>query len=61
MESRPTPGTIAGLIWIRDHLKKTTPPGCGLPVDAMLYIESIIKKGYVRGSDSNKESGVRRV
>ena len=44
MNKQPTPGTIAGLIWIRDHLKKTTPPGCGLPVDAMMFIESIIKK-----------------
>ena len=62
MNKQPTPGTIAGLIWIRDHLKKTTPPGCGLPVDAMMFIESIIKKGDVYGDrDSNQESRIRRV
>ena len=62
MNNQLTPGTVAGLIWIRDHLKQTTPPGCGLPVDAMLHIEDAIKKGiHHHDCDSNKEGRLRRI
>ena len=51
----PDRETLAGLVWIRDHLRKTTPNGCGLPIEAMNYLETLIKIGNRNDEPSDKQ------
>ena len=58
---KPSKEATAGLVWIRDHLYQTTPEGCGLPIEAMNFLESAIKKGLRNESDMHKKSRLRGI
>jgi hypothetical protein len=58
---KPSKEAAAGLVWIRDHLYQTTPEGCGLPIEAMNFIETAIKKGMCNANDMHQKSRLRRI
>jgi hypothetical protein len=60
--NKPTRVIAEGLAWIKEHLNKTTPDGIGLPIEAMEFIDTAIKKG--RENDNThmrRESGLHRI
>lgn len=59
--NKPTRVVADGLVWIKDHLNKTTPDGIGLPIEAMNFIDTAIKKGHENDHYMRRQSGSHRI
>ena len=55
----PNREVAEGLAWIRDFLKETIPDGHGLPVGAMNFIDTAIKKGRENDNNMRRVGGLR--